>query len=94
MRINGIIWLRDVIDKLAFKPTASSKRKRRRCLTIDPSSVSLKKESAREKMYTWRSGKATRVGIWRSFHIQEKQRCLILSARTMAPKERRLYGKK
>jgi hypothetical protein len=64
MRINGIIWLRDVIDKLAFKHRVEQEEVEE-VFRMYPSSVSLKKESEREKMYTWRSGKATREGIWR-----------------------------
>ena len=51
MRISGIIWLRNVIDKLAFKHRVEQDEVEE-SLRIDLSSVSLKKESAREKMYT------------------------------------------
>ncbi len=75
MRINGIIWLRDVIDKLAFKHSVEQEEVEE-VFDNRPGSVSLKKESAREKMYTWRSGKATRVGIWRSCSYTRKARML------------------
>ena len=65
MRINGIIWLRDVIDKLAFKHRVEQEEVEE-VFDNRPKFRFLEKVSAREKMYTWRSGKATRVGIWQS----------------------------
>ena len=60
-----------------------------------PSSVSLKKESEREKMYNVALGQSNAGRHLAVMFIYKKSKdALILSTRSMARKEKRLYGKK
>jgi len=94
MRINGIIWLRDVIDKLAFKHSVEQEeveevfdnRPRFRFLE--------KGERAGEDVYVALGQSNAGRYLAVMFIYKKSKDALILSARTMAPKERRLYGKK
>ena len=94
MRINGIIWLRDVIDKLAFKHSVEQEeveevfdnRPRFRFLE--------KGERAGEDVYVALGQSNAGRYLAVIFICKKSKDALILSARTMAPKERRLYGKK
>ena len=52
MKIEGVIWIRDVVDKLAFKHQVETDEASRRLVTYQ-SSASWKKENERAKMYIW-----------------------------------------
>ncbi len=94
MRINGIIWLRDVIDKLAFKHRVEQEEVEE-VFDNRPKFRFLEKGA--------RAGEDVYVALGQSnagrylavmFIYKKSKDALILSARAMAPKERRLYGKK
>lgn len=51
MRLKGTIWLREIVDKLAFKQALRLTRSKRYS-TTNQRSASLKEGSAREKMFT------------------------------------------
>ena len=94
MRINGIIWLRDVIDKLAFKLRVEQEEVEE-VFDNRPKFRFLEKgERAGEDVYV-ALGQSNAGRYLAVMFIHKKSKdALILSARTMAPKERRLYGKK
>jgi uncharacterized DUF497 family protein len=94
MRINGIIWLRDVVDKLAFKHRVEQ-REVEEVFEHQPKFRFLEKgERSGEDVYV-ALGQSTAGRYLAVMFIYKKTRdALILSARTMAPKEKRLYGKK
>ena len=94
MRINGIIWLRDVIDKLAFKHRVEQEEVEE-VFDNRPKFRFLEKgERAGEDVYV-ALGQSNAGRYLAVMFIHKKSKdALILSARAMAPKERRLYGKK
>jgi len=94
MRISGIIWLRNVIDKLAFK---------HRVEQDEVEEVFENRPKFRFLEKGEREGEDVFVALGQSdagrylavmFIYKKSKDALILSARAMAPKERRLYGKK
>jgi len=94
MRINGIVWIRHVIDKLAFKHRVEQS-KVEEVFDNRPKFRFLEKgERAGEDVYV-ALGQSNAGRYLAVMFIHKKSKdALILSARTMAPKERRLYGKK
>jgi energy-converting hydrogenase A subunit M len=52
MKIEGVIWLRDVVDKLAFKHHVETDEVEE-VLNGKPKFHFVEKESERAKMYTW-----------------------------------------
>ena len=94
MRINGIIWLRDVIDKLAFKHRVEQEEVEE-VFDNRPKFRFLEKgERAGEDVYVALGQSNAGRYLAVMFIYKKSKDALILSARTMAPKERRLYGKK
>ncbi len=94
MRIEGIIWLREIVDKLASK---------HRVETFEVEEVFNSKPKIRFMEKGEREGEdiylalgQTEAGRYLSvlFIYKQTREALILSARDMAPKERRQYGKK
>jgi uncharacterized DUF497 family protein len=94
MRIEGVIWLRDVVDKLASK---------HRVETYEVEEVLNGRPKIRfvEKGYT--EGEDLYIALGQTdagrymavlFIYKQTGEVLILSARDMATKERRQYGKK
>jgi len=94
MRINGIIWLRDVVDKLAFKHRVEQQEVEE-VFENHPKFRFLEKgERSGEDVYV-ALGQSTSGRYLAVMFIYKKSKdALILSARNMAPKEKRLYGKK
>ncbi len=94
MRINGIIWLRDVIDKLAFKHRVEQEEVEE-VFDNRPKFRFLEKgERAGEDVYVALGQSNAGRYLAVMFIYKKSKDALILSARTMALKERRLYGKK
>ena len=94
MRIEGIIWLRDVVDKLAFKHQVE---------TYEVEQVFGNRPRFRFVEKGRRQGEdvylplgQTEAGRYLAilFVYKTTKEALVLSARDMAGKERRWYGKK
>ncbi len=85
MRIEGTIWLRDVVDKLISKHQVENNPRIR---------FVEKGEHTGEDVYLALG--QTNEGRYLSvlFVYKQTHEALIISARDMAPKERRQYGKK
>ncbi len=94
MKINGIIWLRDIADKLEFKHN----------VTMDEVEETLNnKPKFRFVERGERQGEDLYMALGRTdagrhlsvlFIYKKTKEALILSARNMAEKERKQYGKK
>ena len=94
MRINGFIWLRAVVDKLSFRHRVKQEE-------VEESFENRPKFRFLEKGE--RPGEDVYVALGQSnagrylavmFIYKKSNAALILSARSMAPKEKKLYGKK
>lgn len=73
MRVEGIIWFRAVIDKLASN-IALKRLRSRNYLLASQSSGLWKKESKKEKIFTWLSARPTRADTWQFSSFIRKQR--------------------
>lgn len=94
MRIEGIIWLRNIVDKLAVKHHVEIDEVEE-VLTNQPKFRFVEKgERAGENVYMALG--QTDAGRYLAvlFIHKKTKEALILSARDMANKERRQYGKK
>ena len=94
MRINGIIWLRDVVDKLNSKHRVEPEEVEQ-VFENQPKFRFLEKgERSGEDVYTalGRTNGGRYLAVL--FIYKKSKDALILSARGVAPKEKRLYGKK
>jgi len=94
MRIEGIIWLRDVVDKLVSKHQVE---------TYEVEEVFSGKPKIRFVETGERAGENVYLALGQTnagrylavlFIYKQTQEALILSARDMETKERRQYGKK
>lgn len=94
MKIEGIIWLRDIVDKLIFKHGVE---------TYEVEEVLCDKPKFRFVEQGEREGEDVYIVLGQTvggrylavlFIYKETKEALILSARDMAKKEKRLYGKK
>ncbi len=94
MKIEGIIWLRDVVDKLAFKHHVET-HEVEEVLGSKPKFRFVEK-GKREGEDVYLALGQTSAGRYLSvlFIYRKSKEALILSARDMARKERRQYGKK
>ena len=94
MRIVGVIWLRNVVDKLAVKHHVEP-YEIEQALSNQPKIRFVEKgDRAAEDIYMalGRSDAGRYLTIL--FIYKRTHEALILSARNMAPKERKQYGKK
>lgn len=94
MRIEGVLWLREIADKLNVKHGVETYEVEQ-VLEHDPKIRFVEKgERANEDVYL-ALGK-TDEGRYLAvlFIYKQTHEALIVSARDMAPKERRQYGKK
>lgn len=94
MRIEGIIWLRQVVDKLALKHQVEPEEVEQ-TLTNKPKIRFVEKgERKREDVYMalGRTDSGRYLSIL--FIYKRTKEALVLSARDMARKERKIYGKK
>jgi uncharacterized DUF497 family protein len=94
MKIENLIWLQNIIDKLAFKHQVE---------TGEVEEVFGNRPKIRLVQKGYRRGEDVYMALGRSdagrylaviFIIKEHNNALILSARDMAKKERRQYGRK
>ena len=94
MRIEGVIWLREVVDKIAFKHHVE---------LIEVEQVLNNKPKIRFVEKGERKGEDVHMALGKTdagrylavlFIYKRSNEALILSARQMANKERRKYGKK
>lgn len=94
MRIEGIVWLRDVVDKLAFKHHVEI-REVEEVLSSKPNFRFVEK-GKREGEDVYLALGQTMAGRYLSvlFIYKRTKEALILSARSMARKERKQYDKK
>ncbi|HEX9735641.1 MAG TPA: BrnT family toxin [Thermoanaerobaculia bacterium] len=92
MRIEGIIWLRAVVDKLAYKHNVDTVEVEE--ATDRRSAGSRKGKRKGEDVYMALG--QTDAGRYLSvlFILKADDEALVLSARNMAPKERKRYGQK
>jgi uncharacterized DUF497 family protein len=94
MRINGIIWLGNVVDKLAFKHRVEQEEVEE-VFENGPKFRFLEKgERTGEDVYVAMGQSNAGRYLAVMFIYKKSKEALILSARAMAPKERKLYGKK
>jgi uncharacterized DUF497 family protein len=94
MKINGIIWLRGVVDKIAYKHKVETYEVEE-TLSGKPKFRFVEKGERKDENVYLALGK-TDAGRYLSvlFIYKKTKEALILSARDMAKKERILYGKK
>jgi len=94
MKLVGVVWLRDVVDKLAFKHHVE---------TEEVEQVLCSKPKFRFAQKGERKGEDVYLALGRTdagrylavlFIYKKTREALILSARDMARKERRQYGRK
>lgn len=94
MRIEGIIWLRTVIDKLAFKHRVETHEVEELFAAKPKFRFVEKGEREGENVYL-ALGQTSSGRYLTVFFIHKKtDDALILSARDMAEKERKMYGRK
>jgi hypothetical protein len=94
MNLDGIIWLRDIADKLGFKHNVTMEEVEQ-ALNNKPKFRFVEKgERKGEDVYMalGRTGSGRYLAIL--FIYKRTKEALILSARDMADKERKQYGKK
>jgi len=94
MRIEGIIWLRDVVDKLAFKHQVETNEVEE-MLDGDPK-FRFVERGEREGEDVYLALGQTEIGRYLAvlFIYKKTREALILSARDMERKERRQYDRK
>lgn len=94
MKIEGVIWLRDVVDKLAFKHHVEIDEVEE-VLNGKPKFHFVEKGERRGEDVYQALGQTDEGRYLSVLFIHKKTReVLILSARDMARKERRRYGRK
>lgn len=94
MNIEGIIWLRTVIDKLAFKHHVESYEVEE--LFSGKPKFRFVGKGEREGENVYMALGQTEAGRYLTvlFIFKKTKEALILSARDMAEKERKMYGRK
>lgn len=94
MKIEGIIWLRDIADKLIFKHNVETYEVEE-VLTNKPKFRFVEKGEREDEDIYLALGQTTEGRYLTVLFIyKETKEALILSARDMAKKERKQYGKK
>jgi len=94
MKIGGIIWLRDVVDKLAFKHHVQA-HEVEEALDNRPKFRFVEKGERKGEDVYLALGQSIAGRYLAVLFIHKKTKeALILSARDMANKERKRYGKK
>ena len=94
MKIEDIIWLRNIVDKLAFKHNVETYEVEE--VFCDKPKWRFVEKGEREDENVYLALGQTVGGRYLAvlFIYKETKEALILSARDMAQKERRQYGKK
>ena len=94
MRIEEIVWLRDVVDKLSYKHGVETSEVEE-ALKRSPKFRFIEKgEREGEDVYMALSQTGGGRYLTVLFIRKPTDKALILSARNMAPEERRKYGRK
>ena len=94
MKIEGIIWIRDIVDKLLFKHHVET-HEVEEALSGKPKFRFVEKGERKDEDVYLALGQTTEGRYLSVFFIYKKTKeALILSARDMARKERKQYGKK
>jgi uncharacterized DUF497 family protein len=94
MKIEGVIWLREVVDKLAFKHQVET-HEVEEVLNNKPRFRFIEKgERKGENIYLALGRTSTGRYLAVLFIHKKTKEALILSARDMANKEKKQYGKK
>ena len=93
MRIEGIIWLRDVVDKLVSKHSVETYEVEE-VLNCKPKLRFVEKGDREGDVYLALGQTDSGRYLAVLFIYKQSREALILSARDMAAKERRQYGKK
>lgn len=94
MKIDGLIWLRDIVDKLAWKHQVDPEEVEE-ALNNHPQ-IRFVEKGERKGEDVYMALGQTDAGRYLAvlFIYKKTKEALILSARDMANKERRQYGKK
>ena len=94
MKIEGIIWLRDVVDKLMIKHQVEVYEVEE--LFEKKPKIRFMEKGQKEEEHVYLALGKSEAGRYLSviFIYKQTKEALILSARDMAPKERKRYGKK
>ena len=94
MTIEGVVWLRNIIDKLKYKHHVETHEVEE--VFSDKPKFSLVEKGEREGEDVYLALGQTRAGRYLAviFIYKNRKEALILSARDMAKNERRKYGKK
>ena len=94
MKLRGIIWLREIVDKLAFKHHVET-HEVEGVLDANPK-IRLVEKGERKGENVYLALGRTEVGRYLAvlFIYKRTREALILSARSMTAKERRQYAKK
>lgn len=94
MRIDGVIWLRNIVDKLAVKHHVEPSEVEQ-ALSNRPKIRFIEKGDYPDEDVYMALGRTDSGRYLTILFVHKKNnKALILSARKMAPKERRQYGKK
>ena len=94
MKIDGVIWLRDVLDKLAWKHKVDQAEVEEMLDNQPKIRFAKKGERKGEDVYLalGQTDAGRHLAVF--FIYKKTKQALILSARDMANKERKQYGKK
>lgn len=94
MKIDGLIWLRDIVDKLAWKHRVDPEEVEE-ALNNQPK-IRFVEKGERQAEDVYLALGQTDAGRYLAvlFIYKKTKEALILSARDMANKERKQYGKK
>jgi uncharacterized DUF497 family protein len=94
MKIDGIIWLRDIVDKLVWKHQVDTEEVEE-VLNNSPQIRFVEKGERKDEDVYLALGRSYAGRYLSVFFVYKMtNEALILSARDMARKERKLYGKK
>jgi uncharacterized protein len=93
MKIEGVIWFRDVVDKLAFKHHVQTDEVEE-VLNNKPKCRFVEKGKQRGEDVYMALGQSDAGRYLAVLFIRKRREALVLSARDTAAKERKLYGKK
>ena len=94
MKIEGVVWLRNIVEKLAFKHHVETYEVEE-TLNNKPK-IRFVEKGERKGENVYMALGQTNAGRYLAtlFIYKRTKKALILSARDMAPRERRQYGKK
>jgi hypothetical protein len=94
MKIDGVIWLRNIVDKLSFKHNVTTEEVEETLNNKPKIRFVEKGERKGEDIYLalGRTDSGRYLSVL--FICKKTKEALILSARNMADKERKRYGKK